>query len=113
MRHTRYPVSQYRGKWQRRARIALLSVAIGAVPVLSAVAGSISVPVLRDTSTGVVSRMTSPVTDRTNKVIAPAADITPRIGDTTAPVNDSAMFRANSALKEHIASDSSGYISNN
>lgn len=88
-----------------------LALAIGAVPPLSALAGSISVPILRDSATGAISRITSPVTDQTNKIIAPVADITPRIGDTTAPINDSAMFRANSALQNQIASDSSGWIS--
>ncbi|MCY0389521.1 hypothetical protein OVY01_20455 [Robbsia sp. Bb-Pol-6] len=99
---------------RRLARVAkgiVIALAIGAVPPLSALAGSISVPILRDTATGAVSKITSPVTDQTNKIIAPAADLTPRIGDTTAAVNDTAMFRADSALQNQIASDSSGWIS--
>ncbi|MGI4856475.1 MAG: hypothetical protein ACRYHA_06045 [Janthinobacterium lividum] len=96
---------------RRGLKVTAIALAIGAVPPLSALAGSISVPILRDSATGAVSKITSPVTNQTDKIIAPAADITPRIGDTTAPINDSAMFRADSALQTEIASDSSGWIS--
>lgn len=94
-------------------RVGLIALAMASLPVLSAFAGSVSIPVVRDSVTNAISQTTSPVVTPINKTIAPAADITPRIGETTAPVNDSAMFRANSALKNQIASDSSGYISNN
>jgi hypothetical protein len=104
-----------RQRWERRGRIALLSVAIGAAPVLSAVAGSlsipsVSIPVLRDNAASEVAKVTSPVTDQTDKVIGPASSAVPQIGETTAPINDSAMFRANSALQNQIASGSAGYI---
>jgi hypothetical protein len=98
-------------KYRNLLRRMLLCVAIGSVPVLSAIAGSVSVPIVRSATTNAISSVTSPVAGPINKVIAPAADVTPRIGDTTAPINDSAMFRANSALQNQIASDSSGYIS--
>lgn len=111
MRTEKRPPTPFAMRARRGAKMLVVALLVGAVPPLGALAGSISVPILRDSATSAVSRITSPITDQTNKIIAPAADITPRIGDTTAPINDSAMFRANSALQNQIASDSSGWIS--
>lgn len=100
-----------------RVRGALLLILAttggGVLPASSAFAASITLPGIRDNVTNAISRSTAPADGAVDKVIGPASAVAPTIGETTAPVNDSAMFRANSALKDQVASDSSGVISNN
>ncbi|KKB61919.1 hypothetical protein WM40_20245 [Robbsia andropogonis] len=98
----------------RVLRTAVCATGLAGIPFLAAYAGSVSIPVVRDNVTGAISSTTAPLVDPINKetakITGPASAIQPKIGETTAPINDSAMFRANTALQNQVASGSAGYI---
>jgi hypothetical protein len=90
------------------------TVGLGGIPFLAAYAGNVSIPIVRDNVTNAISSgtapLTGPINKETAKIMGPASEIQPKIGETTAPINDGAMFRANSALQNQVASGSAGYI---
>lgn len=103
-----------RPMWGRMVRVLACSIGLAGIPFLAAYAGSLSIPVVRDNVTGAISTgtapLTGPINKETAKIMGPASEIQPKIGETTAPINDGAMFRANSALQNQVASGSAGYI---
>lgn len=103
-----------RARGWRAACVLACAVGLAGIPFLAAYAGSVSIPVIRDNVTGAISTGTAPlvgpINNETAKIVGPASAVQPKIGETTAPLNDSAMFRANTALQNQVASGSAGYI---
>ncbi len=98
---------------RKKRLLPTAAMVISALSMCHVRAASVTVPGVRDNVSNAISRTTSPATGAVDKVIGPASEVAPTIGETTAPVNDSAMFRANSALKDQVASDTGGVIDNN